>query len=125
MLAANVSDSSNIIVAILAILTFIALAAGVVGYARANFAKAQIEALRGDRDDLLTRVQILENDKVRTDAALLAEQGKVAALEKVVTGKEDLEHIQASLTEHDQLMRDQATKIMENLTLILAAIGPS
>jgi chromosome segregation ATPase len=68
-----------------------------VAVARASFAKTQIEALRGDRDDLRTRVDILESEKTRLEASLKTESDKVRVLEKVVTGKEQLDHLQSTI----------------------------
>lgn len=75
----------------------IVIVAAAVAVARANFAKAQIEALRGDRDDLIARVQMLEAENLRVSDALKSEQQARKVLERVVTGKEQLDHMQTTI----------------------------
>jgi uncharacterized coiled-coil DUF342 family protein len=85
--------------------------AGAVGIAiavfRASYAKAQVEGLRGDRDDLIKRVEILEEskkeleverDKLSAESAQL--KNVVATLERVVTGREQLDNIVTILGQH-------------------------
>lgn len=86
------------VVTIIGGLIAIGLALGTaVAVARASFAKTQIEALRGDRDDLRARVDILESEKNRLETSLKTESDKVRVLERVVTGKEQLDHIQSTI----------------------------
>jgi hypothetical protein len=93
----------------------------VVAYARANFARAQIEALRGDRDDLIERVKLVETQNVALTAALKAETTKREALEKVVTGKEDLEAILHRLDLHDRTAAAAADNLLEKITDLRSA----
>lgn len=97
---------------ILGLVTLTVTATSVVAIARANFAKQQIIALRGDRDDLQHRVDILESENERQTAELINEKQKVAVLEKVVTGKEDLEEI-----------IDQLTKLSVAVNMIKNKVG--
>lgn len=92
------SNASYVVEIVLGLLTLVSLAAVVVVYARANYAKTQIEALRGDRDDLTERVERLEKDLTEAQAQLVIEKNKVLALEKVVTGKDELQRIYAIVT---------------------------
>ena len=113
---------SSIILVIVAVIGLVASVAAILAYAKANFAKAQIEALRGDRDDLQARVKILEEENPRTEASLRVEQSKVSALEKVVTGKEELKLIQIRLESHEKSMQTHAVGLDSKLTMILAAV---
>lgn len=92
--------------------------AGAVAIARSNFAKAQLEALRGDRDDQAKRIDRLEEDlateraaraadneryeqdRAKWEAALAAEQEKVRILESVVTGKEQIDALRGQVVEY-------------------------
>lgn len=88
----------NVLVAVITgLFGIIILVAAAVAVARTGFAKAQIEALRGDRDDLLTRVQMLETENLRVGDALKNERDARKVLERVVTGKEQLDHIQSTI----------------------------
>lgn len=87
---------------------------------RANLAKAQVEALRGDRDDLLKRVEILERDRAADKAAhdsvardLAEERRARQVLERVVTGREQLDQITTLLLQHDQRV-DGIRQTIEN-----------
>lgn len=98
------------------ILTIVGIAIGVIGGAAAgvaffkvNLAKSQIEALRGDRDDLEARVDRLtdtiseyKSTKLAQDVLIQQQNEKIKTLEKVVTGKEQLDHLQRQLDAHDR-----------------------
>jgi len=117
-------ESVNALVAIIGgLLALIVAVAAAVAMARASFAKAQIEALRGDRDDLTARVQMLESENLRVSQALQVEQQARKVLERVVTGKEQLDHLQATL---DTFVTANKTWRDEQRTLgldILALLG--
>lgn len=89
-------DVSKVVSVLGVLFGILVAAAAAVAMARASFAKAQIEALRGDRDDLLKRVDLLEADNVRISEAHKQAEEKVRVLEKVVTGREQLEHLQSA-----------------------------
>lgn len=89
----------------LGIIGFIGILAAAYAVARANYNKQQIEDLRGARDDQAHRIEFLEHENTRINTELVAEQQKVGVLEKIVTGKEDLEDIKKTLV---TLMNDVA-----------------
>jgi chromosome segregation ATPase len=95
--------------AIFAGLMVLSILAGAVAVVRSSYAKARIEALQGDRDDLIerlneTRVEYgeckfkYEQLKVQLDGESHARK----ALEEVVTGKKELEAVLGILTKHDE-----------------------
>jgi hypothetical protein len=105
-----------------AVFGLIVLVAAAIAVARTSFARAQIEALRGDRDDLITRVQMLEAENVRVSDALKTEREARKVLERVVTGKEQLEHLQSTMdlyikstVEWREAQRDLLQKILDAL----------
>lgn len=96
----------------------IALVAAAVAVARASFAKAQIEALRGDRDDLQKRSEIQETEIQSLRTELETEKAKVKVLQDITIGKEHLITIEELikkldkstgeyLSEIEQLIRDR------------------
>lgn len=101
------------------------LIAAAVAVARASYAKAQIEALRGDRDDLMKRVDLLQADLDIASEQLKAEREARLVLEKVVTGREVLEHIQSSLDQHVRDSHDWRTEQRDLALDILAIVGGS
>lgn len=96
--------------------TLVAAVASVTAFARASFAKAQIEALRGDRDDLQERCDRLENDLAATKDQLETEKGKVAVLEGITIGKEHLVTIENLLKRHDENVVKAVTGLKELIT---------
>lgn len=94
----------KVVQATVAIAGLLVLAASIVAFYRVNLAKSQIEALRGDRDDLDKRVKrqdeeidALKKAKQSQDSIIRAQNEKIKVLEKVVTGKEQLDHLQVQL----------------------------
>lgn len=80
-----------------------------VAVVRANLAKAQVEALRGDRDDLMTRVQILEQNHEdekeranRLEARVAEEVRAREVLERLVTGHDDIQNLAQQVAAHDE-----------------------
>lgn len=93
---------------IFVILSALILIASAVAVVRASYAKTQIEALRGDRDDLTARlvearsesaVCRTEVDKLRGELQVEAQRRE--ALEQVVTAKKELETVISILNAHD------------------------
>lgn len=120
----------------LVVVAFAAVAGlgALVAVARASFAKAQIEGLRGDRDDLTERVRIVENEKARDKLVfekqlaqlrteLDAEHQKVEVLERIVTGKELLERLANDLTNTAAKANDQHQKILEAVKAVHGLLG--
>ena len=101
-----------------------------VAFFRVNLAKSQIEALRGDRDDLDKRVkrQDEEIDSLKKrgssqDSVIRAQNEKIKVLERVVTGKEQLDHLQRQLDAHDKRIDERHKSISENFTEVLHSLN--
>jgi chromosome segregation ATPase len=106
-------------VAVVSVL-FGAVLAGLVVVAvfRATYAKEQIIALRGDRDDLKERVSMLEQENLRVSTDLSNEKEKTKVLQQIVTGKEQLDHLQNTLDhfiETDVRWKDDQRDLAKNL----------
>ena len=85
---------------ILGVFGIVALLAATLAIARANFAKAQIEALRGDRDDQEKRIKRQDEEILGLHSELQTERSAREALERVVTGKDLLTELRKELLEH-------------------------
>jgi len=116
-------DVSTLATVVGVVFSLFVLGAASVAVVRASYVKAQLEGLRGDRDDLQTRVKLLEDDNVRVSEALKVEKDKVAVLERVVTGKEQLDSIQNTLETY--IKNDTEWKVDQRKTAlnILGLIG--
>ena len=117
------SDFINIILVVIGI---IVAAASAVAFFRVNLAKSQSEALRGDRDDLNERVEQLkekleESDRktIKQNEIIAAQDRNIKNLEKIVTGKEQLDHLQASLDSHDKRVDERHETVSHNFNVIL------
>jgi hypothetical protein len=86
----------------LTVLGIVVIVSSVLAVGRASLVKAQLEALRGDRDDLVERVNRVETENTALKADLKEEVGKRSALEKVVTGKEVMDKLLLLLDRHDR-----------------------
>lgn len=75
----------------------ITLVAASLAVARSSLVKAQLAALRGDRDDLKERVERLETEKDDQKDLIKKQNIKIEVLEGVVTGKDQLDKIIALL----------------------------
>lgn len=91
-----------------AILGIAGAAAFVWAYYMVSLNKEQVAALRGDRDDLITRVKLLEED--REQRILLAAQtkvekneleAKIAVLEGIVTHDATINELIKAVERHD------------------------
>jgi chromosome segregation ATPase len=89
-------------------LSLIALLGAAAAILRSSYTKAQIEGLRGDRDDLTKRLDESreEGRSCRTEVEklrgeLLVESQRREALEKVVTAKQELVAVIEILKAHD------------------------
>lgn len=78
---------------VLGILGCISLVAGTVPFFRAGYSKALTDALRGDRDDLQKRVEIVEYELAAEKRERVLAETKASVLEKVVTGRDQLERV--------------------------------
>lgn len=102
------------------VIVIIVGAATVVAFFRVNLAKTQIELLRGDRDDQEKRIDRLEGDlelsrkdKEIQDAIIKEQNNKIRVLEKIVTGKEQLDHILTELSNHDRRVDERHDTLMK------------
>jgi hypothetical protein len=73
-----------------------------VALVRASLVKATVEELRKDRDDQSLRIDRLEEENERLKRELQDEREARLALERVVTGADTLERIDAALREHNR-----------------------
>ena len=108
------------------VLGIIVAAASIVAFFRVNLAKNQIEALRGDRDDLSDRVDRLtealddaKKEKEKQDDIIKEQARNIKNLERVVTGKEQLDHLQTSLDAHDQRIDERHATISKNFAEVI------
>jgi chromosome segregation ATPase len=119
-------------------LAVIAGLASAVAFYKANYAKAQLAGLRGDRDDLTERVkrQDDENTLLKRDIEdlrrdLVAEKAARQALEKVVTGRDLLEELKTELETHHRdttaslrgvhSTMEQVVEVLQDIKALVAA----
>lgn len=121
--------ATGVITAVEAVFGLIVVLAAALAVARANYAKTQITALRGDVDDLSNRNQRLADELIIERSNLAAvqkeletERSKVSVLEKVITGRDKLEDISKTLTslvgktdEHQRKLLAETTAIRKEL----------
>ena len=105
------------------VIVIIVGAATVVAFFRVNLAKPQIELLRGDRDDQEKRIERLEGDlelskkdKEKQDAIIREQNNKIRILERVVTGREQLDHIIEQLANHDHRVDERHDTLLHRFT---------
>jgi hypothetical protein len=91
-----------------------------VAFTRASFAKATIEALRGDVEDRDKRIDFLEEENVRTKAALkrIGEENRV--LKANIGNKEEIRQLLAQSDAHERAaeLRHHDTVAMVEKALI-------
>lgn len=89
--------------ALSSLIAVIAAGTAIVAFTRASYAKATIEALRGDISDRDKRIEFLEDDNNRTKTALkrISEENQV--LRDLVTNR-------AELAEYIAVAKDHETK---------------
>lgn len=104
----SIAGANTLVSLLVATLTLILLVGSAAALIRASLANAQVTALRGDRDDLLKRVDILEHDSQTQvhraeslERALAEERRARMTLERVITGREQLDAILQLLQHHD------------------------
>jgi chromosome segregation ATPase len=100
------------------VLSALALLAGAVAVVRASYVKAQIEGLRGDRDDLQSRLTEARTESAECKAhvaemrsRLEVEVQKREALEQIVTGKKELEAVLEILRSNNAFLNKVDTKL--------------
>jgi hypothetical protein len=114
------------------ILVLIALVSAASTVARYSYVKAQLDNLRGDRDDLIKRVEILESDRTSLqqknellEHTILEERRKVAVLENVVVGRDILQKLQTTLDVNTQKVAGQHDAMLAKLDEISTKIRPA
>lgn len=84
-----------------AIIALIAAGTAVVAFTRASYAKATIEALRGDVGDRDKRIEFLEDENDRTKAALKRMGDENTFMKDLVTNRAELKEFIAIAKEHE------------------------
>jgi len=79
------------------VMTLVAVAAGLVGYFRANLAKATIDLYKEDNTALRLRVETLEKQKQADDHRIAALEDANKFLSSVVTQADNIAYIKATL----------------------------
>lgn len=89
-------------------------AASIFALFRSRYIKSTLEELRGDRDDLMTRTTRLEKERdearegnIRRDATIQQLQDQNETLKEALSGKAQLNHLQAQLDAHDKRVDDR------------------
>lgn len=110
------------------LMTIVGGAAFIYAYYLVSFNRNQLEGLRNDRDDLITRIELLEADKedrIRKSAADAEEiaklEAKVVVLESVLTHDTAINGLIDTVTAHDIKVEQRYIKYMESNQEILAA----
>lgn len=106
----------SVVVVIVAALT------SVTAFLRASVVRAQMEGLRNDRDDLTVRTERLEheNELLERDVQQLRSQNNV--LKDLVTGKQQLDHLQEQLDSHDRRVDEKHTALLNAIKALTIAI---
>lgn len=104
-----------------ALLVLVATLAAVVAVARVSYNETRIKGLLGDVEDRDRRLDIVRSDLADTNAKLekvvlelRAEKSKVRVLEGLVTGKEQLDHLQASLDGYSRQVHEEHAEFRES-----------
>lgn len=109
------------------LLGLVVIAASITAYYKVSVSQAQIKELRADRDDQQIRIERLkealaaerlEREKVTTQYETLLK--RYEQLEKVVTGREQLDHLQQQLDAHDQRVNILHSDLKQRLDLLEA-----
>lgn len=114
------------------IFTIIVVLTAALALARANAANSTVTALRGDRDDLITRLS-LANDKIVTQAGIMElmrldlqkSNEKIAIIERLASGKEQLDHLQVQLDTHDKRVDEHHRVLIATIIDLLDATRKS
>lgn len=111
------------------VMTVVGAAAFIWAYYMANLNRAQIAALRGDRDDLITRVGLLEADReALKDAAIIKDKtiaeatAKIAVLEGIVTHDATIKQLIAAVNRHDENVETKYETYMTVINKVLVSL---
>ncbi len=97
-------------------ITLITLLGAGLALLRNSYLKAQVEQLRGDRDDLQARVVRLQTEAKELRATVEGQAERIAALQAVVTAREAVERVSKQVAE---LSKQNA----ERHRAVMAALG--
>lgn len=110
-------DASLVVLTSVAtIFGLISTGTAVVAFTRASYAKATIEALRGDVQDRDRRIDFLEDENERKTSALKRQSGEIEVLRDLVTSRAELaefielakgHEVKADARHYEQLSMDQ------------------
>lgn len=104
---------------ILTVFTIVVMLATAIAISRATYTKGQIEALRGDRDDLGKRVELLEKEMERKTSELKTANAKVQILENMVTGREMIIDLKTQVAEYFAEDKEHRKHVDESLSALL------
>lgn len=90
-----------------------------VAYYKAKVTETQLQALRGDRDDLDKRVQRLEDDKARLEADNVKLENKVAVLENLISPTDAINKLIYALDQHDKNVMSRYQEYDEHVKQII------
>lgn len=94
------------------VMTVVGAAAFIWAYYMASLNKNQLEALRGDRDDLNERVKRLEAEKLERDVKIEKLQTESKVLRDLVTNESKINDLLSALATHDANVEQKYTDYM-------------
>lgn len=115
-------NALGILGVISAVVALIAAGTAVVAFTRASYAKATIEALRGDVGDRDNRIDFLEEENTRTKAALKRMGDENSFLKDLVTNRAELkEFVELAKNHEDKADKrhNDALAVDEEILIIL------
>lgn len=126
----NIAENiSTVVILFAGVLVLIGAAAFIWAYYLVSLNKNQIEALRGDRDDLMTRVDLLEKDRERLsidaakkDSKLAEAQSKITVLEGIVTHDASINELIRTVNNHDENVEKRYDEYMKIISQVLQAV---
>lgn len=117
------SDFDTLTRLLVGLFGLVVIAAATLAFFRASFAKQQIELLRGERDDAKDKIERLTKDLEAERALRETLEKKVGVLEQVVTGREQLDHLQASLDSHDRKVDERHIALIRIMEDTRSSVG--
>jgi chromosome segregation ATPase len=103
-------------------------AASLFALFRSKYIKATLEELRGDRDDQAVRIQRLEKERdelergnIRRDAIIEQLTSQNDTLKDALSGKAQLNHLQAQLDAHDKRVDDRHAALTKTMLEVVVS----
>ena len=90
-------------------------AATIVAFFRVNLAKTQIDLLKSENDIIRDKTSRLETEVATERAEKDVLKQEIATLRSIVTGKEQLNHLQKQLDAHDKRVDERHRTMMDAL----------